>query len=108
MKSKGILRVPNRGLTNLLKKAVRNVFDIFRHLIRIHTYEVTWQCIQNEILLNFHSFFYDRVHRLSGGFITKLFEQLNRKLLVKTFIPGDEFITEAETGHETPLSLANK
>ena len=62
---KGILGVPNWGLTNLFKKTVRNVFDVFSHLLRVHTYEITWECVNDEPLFNLHSFFDNSVECLS-------------------------------------------
>jgi len=56
-KVKWIFGVPNRGLTNLFEKAVRYILDVFSHFLRVHTNEITWECVNDETLFNFNRFF---------------------------------------------------
>src|SRR6056300_463686 len=99
----GVLGSPDGRLTNLLEETIRHIFDVFGHLLGVHTDEVTWECIQNEILLNLHSLFHDRMNDLSRWFVSQEFKQLDGKFLVKTLITRNEFIGEAKTRHETPF-----
>src|SRR5210317_2118620 len=102
-KVKWILGVPDRSHTNLLQQPIRHVLNVLGHLFGVHADKVTWECVEDEPLLNLNSFSNDGVNRFSLGFVSQQLEQLNRKLLMETFIARDELIREAKTWHETSL-----
>src|SRR5210317_74851 len=102
-KIKWVLRVPNCWHPNLFEETIRHVLNVLGHLLRVHTDEVTGECVQDEPLLNFHGFPHNGVNGVHPRSIAQSLEEFHGKLLVETLITGNEFIREAQTWHETPL-----
>src|SRR5436305_9017912 len=89
--------------TKLHKESVSHKLNVLAHEMCIHTNETHREGICQELLLDDDSFTDNLNDVLIAWMVNKMLEKEAGKIIVKTFITGDELIGEGKTWHETML-----
>ena len=104
----------------LHQQPVRHELDVLHHEICVHpcniltirnfpggstkqTYQTDWQSFGEKLALDVHGVSDDLVNPLSAGLVDQVTVHQAGKVSVETFIPGDQFVAEGETRHQTSL-----
>ena len=99
----GVLNVVVLGYSELEKKSIGNEFDVLVHQSRIHTDELNWQRISDEMTFNLDSFRDNFKDSLIGQFVVEMLVQKAGEVGMHTFVSRDQFVGECETGHQSSL-----
>jgi hypothetical protein len=85
------------------KKSIGDKFNILFHECGVNSEERTGETVSEKPLFDSDGFSDDILDDLFGGSFAEMGQEEAGKVSMETFVTGDEFVGECETGHEPPF-----
>merc|ERR1711884_146542 len=87
----------------LHQKPVGHELNVLHHEISVHTYEATGKSFCEELALNVDGVLDNLIDPLLAGFVHQVPEHEAGEVSVKSLVPRDQLIAEAQARHQTSL-----
>ena len=100
---KGILHTIDLGAFELGEKAISDILNVDSHQLAVHADESDGESFRQKLSLDLDGFADDLSDSFFAGFVHQVLEHETGEVSVKSFVSGDQFVAERESGHKPTL-----